>query len=137
MATPDGRTFNFVVELDNGTERVRSRRDVESIERKLRGYDAHQAQFEALDPQRYLVLFVTTRSQQRLQHILDVATLVMQNQQRTVFIGTDLKSFLEDDPFETAMFAESSRTETNLAAQIQTFVEFKSDFSSKFLLEFL
>ena len=44
LHTPDGRLFHFCVELDNGTERVRSRLDVESIERKLRGYDAHQAQ---------------------------------------------------------------------------------------------
>lgn len=106
LVASDGRTFNFVVELDNGTERVRSKLDVESIERKLRGYDAHQAQFEALDPERYLVLFVTTRSQHRLQHILDLAAMVMQNPQRTVFIGTDLKSFVADDPFENALFAD-------------------------------
>ena len=50
LHTPDGRVFHYCVELDNGTERVRSRLDVESIERKLRGYDAHQSQFAALDP---------------------------------------------------------------------------------------
>ncbi len=100
LVTPDGRTFNFVIELDNGTERIRSRQDVESIERKLRGYDAHQSQFAALDPSRYLVLFVTTRSQVRLQHILDLAGLLMRNPQRTVFVGADLKSFLSSvNPF--------------------------------------
>ncbi len=104
LVTPDGRAFNFVVELDNGTERVRSKLDVESIERKLRGYDAHQSQFEALDPERYLVLFVTTRSQQRLKHILDLAAMVMQNPQRTVFIGSDLKTVLESDPFRQPVF---------------------------------
>ena len=41
MKRSDGRTFSFVVEFDNGTERVRSKQDVESIERKMRGYDAH------------------------------------------------------------------------------------------------
>ena len=73
VATPDGRSFNFMVELDNGTERVRTKRDVESIERKLRGYDAHQSQFSADDPDRYLVLLITTRGTQRLQHMLDLA----------------------------------------------------------------
>lgn len=106
LVTQDGRSFNFVVELDNGTERVRSKLDVESIERKLRGYDAHQSQFEALDPERYLVLFVTTRSQQRLKHILDLAAMVMQNPQRTVFIGSDLNTVLAGDPFADAQFVD-------------------------------
>ena len=107
LVTPDQRSFNFCLELDNGTERIRSRQDVESIERKLRGYDAHQSQFEALDPARYLVLFVTTRSQVRLQHILDLAGMVMQNPQRTVFVGVDLETFLNtDDPFTEAVLTD-------------------------------
>lgn len=99
LAATDGRTFNFMVELDNGTERVRTKQDVESIERKLRAYDAHQSQFAAGDPQRYMVLFVTTRSEQRLKHILDLADLVMTNRQRTVFIGSSLNPLLDGDPF--------------------------------------
>ena len=54
----NGQAFNFVVELDNGSERVRSRLDVESIERKIRGYDAHSASLPAYDASRYVVLFV-------------------------------------------------------------------------------
>jgi len=96
---PDGRTFPFVVELDNGTERVRSRLDTECIERKLRGYDAHQAQFDKFDENRYLVLFVTTRSAKRLDHILDFAGTVMQQPHRTVFLGCCLQSFVRCDPF--------------------------------------
>ncbi len=95
----DGKTFPFVVELDNGTERIRSKQDVESIERKLRGYDAHQAKFDKFDPDRYLVLFVTTRSRDRLQHILSMAAGVVSQPQRTVFVGTELKEFLSVDPF--------------------------------------
>lgn len=107
LRTPDGRTFHFCVELDNGTERVRSRLDVESIERKLRGYDAHQSQFAALDPQRYLVLFVTTRSADRLTHILDLAGRVMRNPQRTVFVGVALEKYLNcDDPFREAVLTD-------------------------------
>ncbi len=107
LVAPDGRTFNFVVELDNGTERVRSRQDVESIERKLRGYDAHQSQYDALHPSRYLVLFVTTRSQVRLQHMLDLAGMVMSNPQRTVFVGVDMQTFLATiDPFREAVLID-------------------------------
>src|SRR5690606_19981177 len=45
LTAPGGRAFNCVVELDNGTERVRSQQDMESISRKIQGYDAHQAPF--------------------------------------------------------------------------------------------
>ena len=104
LVTPDRRPFNFVVELDNGTERVRTKQDVESIERKVRGYDAHQSRFAANDPRRYLVLFVTTRSKQRLKHILDLADMVMVNRQRTVFIGADSGSIASSDLFRDALF---------------------------------
>ena len=95
----DGQTFPFCVELDNGTERVRSKQDVESIERKLRGYDAHQSEFDKFDANRYLVLLVTTRSDQRLQHMLDLAAMVMKEPGRTVFIGATLDAILSTDPF--------------------------------------
>ena len=102
----DGRTFSFVVEFDNGTERVRSKQDVESIERKIRGYDAHQSKYDAHDPERYLVLFITTRSEQRLQYILDVAAEVMTQPQRRVFVGCELGNFLNSDPFHVPVFVD-------------------------------
>lgn len=101
-----GRTFPFVIELDNGTERVRSKQDVESIERKIRGYDAYQARFEARDPDRFLVVFVTTRSEVRLQHILDTAAQVMSQPQRRVFVGASLEHMLQDDPFKAALLSD-------------------------------
>jgi hypothetical protein len=106
LVTPEGRTYHFCVELDNGTERIRSQLDTESLERKIRGYDAHQAQFGPLDPSRYLVLFVTTRSVERLRHILSLAALVMQNPQRTVFVGVDLATYVANDPFRAASLTD-------------------------------
>ena len=44
LHTQDARQFNFVVELDNGTERVRSDKDTESWQRKIRLYHLQQAQ---------------------------------------------------------------------------------------------
>lgn len=102
----DGRTFSFVVELDNGTERVRSKQDVESIERKLRGYDAHQSKYDKFDPDRYLVLFITTRSENRLQYILDLAAEVMSQPQRRVFVGVELSRLLSADPFQVPVFTD-------------------------------
>ena len=94
LAFGDGRAFNYVIELDNGTERVRSTKNTESLERKIRGYDRHQQHFAALDPRRYVVLFITTRSSARAEHILSTARNVMDNPNRTVFLVTDLRSFL-------------------------------------------
>ena len=116
---PDGRTFPFVVEIDNATERVRSKMDVESIERKIRGYDAHQSQFSKFDPHRYLVVFVTTRSQRRLQHILDLAGIVMKQPQRTVFVGTSLESFLASDPFVDPVLKDHRGLKRTLVPQFK------------------
>jgi len=102
----DGRGFNYVLELDNGTERMRSKQDVESIERKIRGYDAHQVQFAAGHPDRYLVLFVTTRSKLRLPKIMRLADGLMQNRRRTVFVGCDFATLLRSDPFSDAIFED-------------------------------
>jgi hypothetical protein len=102
----DGRKFPFVVEFDAGTERVRSKQDVESVERKLRGYDAHQSQFDKFHPDRYLVLFITTRSELRLRYILDVAGQIMRQPQRRVFLGVELNQFLNSDPFQDAIFED-------------------------------
>ena len=88
-----------MVELDNGTERMQSKQDVESIQRKLRGYDLHQVQFAADDPSRYLVLFITTRGRYRLPKIMSLADACMQNRQRTVFVGCELAALLASDPF--------------------------------------
>ncbi len=102
-----GRSFNFVVELDNGTERVRSKKDAESIERKIRGYDAHQSMFDVFSPNRYVVLFVTTRSNQRLTHMLTTARMLMQNPQRRVFLGACLDQFLADRrPITKSLFRD-------------------------------
>jgi len=98
LVAPNGRGYNFAVELDNGTERIQTRKDVESIERKLRGYDAHQQQYAANDAGRYLVLFVTTRTKNRTNHIMQLADGVMQNRQRTVFVGSEMGKLLSSDP---------------------------------------
>ncbi|MCM2374704.1 replication-relaxation family protein [Aporhodopirellula aestuarii] len=94
LSLQSGHKFRYFVELDNGTERIRSAIHTESIERKIRGYDAYQSQFDALDPLRPVVLFITTRSSERTRHILAAARKTMRNPKRTVFLVTDLRTFL-------------------------------------------
>jgi hypothetical protein len=115
LVTIDGRTFNFVAELDNGTERVRTQLDVESIERKIRGYEEHQAAMEAYDPSRYVVVFVTTRSQARLHGIMDATRRLTRNPQRRVFVGVSLTDFLaSDNPLLATCFSDPHLKRTSL-----------------------
>lgn len=86
----DGKSFKFFVELDNGTERVETQKDVESIQRKLRLYDLHRDR----TAQAFRVLFVTTRTGKRLKHLLCTARRVVRNPQRPLFYGITLDAFL-------------------------------------------
>jgi hypothetical protein len=82
--------YNFVVELDNSSERVRSVKDADSWERKIRLYDQHQDQ----TTDRFRVLVVTTRSRERRDHILQAAKSLIRNPQRSLFYGVYLDDFL-------------------------------------------
>jgi len=106
LVSPSGKAFNFFIELDNGSERVRSKQAVESLERKIRGYDAHQSQFEAFAAERYVVLFVTTRSGARVDHINDAIETVTSNRQRRMFLTTTLPSVLKTDSLLTPVFQD-------------------------------
>jgi hypothetical protein len=93
ILTPEPAQFNFVVELDNGTERVRSPKDVESWQRKIRLYD--QVQNRSY-PHRFRVLIVTTRSRDRLRYILDTAAALNSNPKRSLFYGVHLADYLAE-----------------------------------------
>lgn len=92
LQLPD-QSLHFVVELDNGTERIRSDKDVESWERKIRLYEAYQNQLT----RRFRVLVVTTRSRDRLERILQSAAELSSNPQRTLFYGVHLDDYLGSD----------------------------------------
>ncbi len=98
-----GRQFNFMVELDNGTERVRSPRDAESWERKLRLYEAYQDQTST----RLRVLIVSTRSRQRADYIRRTAATLAHNPQRMLAYSTHLATYLaEPDAICSACFTD-------------------------------
>ena len=116
----DGQPFNFLVEVDNSTESVRSKAETESIERKLRGYDLHQSRYAANDPSRYVVLFITTRSTARLNHILDLAALIQNNRQRRVFVGAGLTEFLScENPLRRPILRDHRGLKLSLVPQVR------------------
>lgn len=88
---PD-QEFDFMVELDNSSERIRSSKDTDSWERKIRLYD----QYQDIRQKRFRVLVVTTRSRERLDHILDAAAALVRNQQRSLFCGVFLDDYLAE-----------------------------------------
>jgi len=89
--TRDGRQFNFLVELDNGTERVRSDKDTESWQKKIRRYNVLQ---DRNYPDRFRVLVVCTRCSGRLRSILKLAAEHATNPQRALIYGVHLDEYL-------------------------------------------
>lgn len=90
LLPPGGGVFSFYVELDNSSERVRSDKDEDSWERKIRLYNTLADQ----SPQRFRVLVVTTRSARRLNHILTASLALAPNKHRRLFYGVHLPDYL-------------------------------------------
>ncbi len=92
LVLPSGQTRNYMVELDNHTERIRSTKDAESWQRKITLYE----ELQSAVTNRFRVLIVTTRSGERLRTILALAATLAKNPQRSIFLGTHLESYLAD-----------------------------------------
>ena len=115
LRLPDEK-LNFVVELDNGTERVRSQKDADSWERKIRLYDAYQDGAG----HRFRVLVVSTRSRERLDHILDAAATLQRNPRRTLFCGVHLDDYLTlEDAVGAACFLDHRGHRISLVPALQ------------------
>lgn len=82
--------YDFFVEVDNGTERLRSSRDTDSWEKKIRLYD----RFQDSSGRRFRVLVVCTRNSERVQHILDLAAGTQRLPQRSLCYGIGLPDYL-------------------------------------------
>jgi hypothetical protein len=104
LRTPDKRQWNFVVEVDCGTERVESALDADSWNRKIRLYD------RLLDlnyPHRFRVLVVCTAGPDRLAHILRAANKLLRNPLRALLYGVSLDDYLaQPDPLRAACFRD-------------------------------
>lgn len=106
LTLPDGRHYNYLVELDNSSERLVSSGSMESIERKIVGYDVHQSQYSVHDPNRYLVVFLTTKSESRLNNILNLAAITLKNPDRRVVLAAHLPRVLASDPLCSPIFLD-------------------------------
>lgn len=96
-----GYPWNFLVELDNRSERIRSTKDTESIQRKIRLYEAYQDRCR----HRFRVLVVTTGTSDRLARILSLSRTLTNNPARSLFYGTKLPAFLaERNPLRARCF---------------------------------
>lgn len=92
LLTNKDEHFRFYAELDTGSERIRSDKDTDSIERKLRTYDAFQTLQSGA---RFRVLFVCVQSSRdRMLHILETAARVISDPNRTLFYGITLTDYL-------------------------------------------
>ena len=114
LRTCDGREFNFFIELDNGTEPIRSPQQRETIERKLRFYERLQdgvlATWQRGDrkrpPPRYRVLFFM-RSVERKKHLLRAARQFAANPDRRVCLGVLIPEYLSDtNPLRSPLAAD-------------------------------
>ena len=92
LVRPGGVAFSFFVELDNGTEPIRSEKDRDSWQRKLRIYEAYQQ----LSMTRFRLLVVSAHSGARLQRILDLASELLRNPQRSLVYGITLAAYLDE-----------------------------------------
>jgi len=100
----DGQKFNFLVELDNGTERVRSEKDIDSWQRKVCLYEELQ---DRSQPHRFRVLVLTTRCRDRMEHILAVASQHAHNPRRSLLYATHLDDYLlQADPIANPCFRD-------------------------------
>jgi len=92
LVLPDGRTFNYLVEMDNHTEQIRSTKDADSWQKKVRLYDDLQAS----SSNRFRVLALTTRSARRVKTILALAAGDATKPKRSVLLGTLLASYIAE-----------------------------------------
>jgi len=92
LVLPGGAAFGYFLEVDNSTERVRSDKDQDSWRRKILLYD----RFQDSCGKRFRVLVATTRSRERLRHILDTAAETVQNRNRRLLYGIYLPAYLQE-----------------------------------------
>lgn len=89
LVTREGRTFNFLWEIDNGTEPVVSARPRDNLLRKMALYEAWQQ----TTAERFRVLFFF-RGAERRDHALRVAESLTRNPRRRLVYGVTLSDFL-------------------------------------------
>jgi hypothetical protein len=97
LIVPGGPELGYLVEIDAGTERIRSPKDLD--------------RFQDSCPKRFRVLVVSTRSRERVGHILDAAATLVRNPRRSLFYGISLPAYLAQAEALTARCFRDHRGE--------------------------
>jgi len=115
LVTPDGRLFQFYVELDNSTEPVASPRERDSWLRKIQFYERLQDE----SPSRFRVLALVTKSPQRIRNILAMANSLARNPQRSLLYSVFLPEYLDDPmPLTVPIFTDHRDEQVSLVPAI-------------------
>jgi len=91
IVTSGGETYNYLVEIDCCTEPVRSTKQRESLEQKIRFFDRYQTGTD----KRFRVLVLFTKPSSRLHHFLQTVADIVGNPQRLLFYGAPLREYLD------------------------------------------
>jgi hypothetical protein len=114
LVEPGGAAYNFFVEVDASTERLRSSKNADSWEKKIRFYD----RFQDASPKRFRVLILTTRSSERANRILETAGSLVRNPHRSLFYAAGLPRYLTESEALTApVFRDHRGTSVSLMPQ--------------------
>ena len=106
-----GTAFNFFTEIDRSSERIRSDKDTESWDRKIRFYDRWQDGSKT----RVRVLIIGIRESDRIGRILDTAARFMRNPDRSLFYAIALPMYIQqNDSLRRAVFRDHHQKPTAL-----------------------
>ena len=100
LVVPELPTLRYYVEIDTGTEPVRSDKPRDSFQRKLEFYERLRD-----TGQRFRVLGIVTNGSARVDHLLELAAQVVHQPRRTVFYAIQLDDYLaQEHPLQAACF---------------------------------
>lgn len=130
LILPGGAAFTFFLELDAGTERIRSDKESESLERKIRLYDEYQE----ISGTPFRVLVATVRESERLSNILSAAATLVRQPERSLFYGISLPRYLaEPHPLTAPCFRDHRGGQVALVRGLPTTLPALSPLSARAL----
>lgn len=102
LVTAEGESYQFLVELDAGSEPVVSTKERESVEAKIAFYD----RYRDASPQPFRLVIVTVHDSRRQTHIIQAAERALPNRQRTLVYVGNLRAFLNEFSVRSRCFTD-------------------------------